>query len=53
MAEDCWKAHIGAGLHVTDASVNKLLGGIFDELELPVATDGHRRVLAVLACPRG
>ncbi len=40
---------IGRQLHVTDAAVNKHIGNIFSKLDLPVATDGHRRVLAVLA----
>jgi DNA-binding NarL/FixJ family response regulator len=53
MAEGRSNAYIGAKLHISDASVNKHIGGIFTKLELPVATDGHRRVLAVLAYLRG
>ncbi|MBW4702056.1 MULTISPECIES: response regulator transcription factor [unclassified Micromonospora] len=49
MAEGRSNAYIGAKLRVSDAAVNKHIGGIFNKLELPVATDGHRRVLAVLA----
>ncbi len=40
---------IGRQLYVTDAAVNKHIGNIFSKLDLPVTTDGHRRVLAVLA----
>ncbi|MEU8819849.1 response regulator transcription factor [Actinoplanes sp. NPDC048796] len=40
---------IGKRLHVTDAAVNKHIGNIFSKLDLPTTTDGHRRVLAVLA----
>ncbi|WIN00724.1 response regulator transcription factor [Actinoplanes oblitus] len=49
MAEGRSNAHIGAALHISDAGVNKHIGAIFTKLDLPVATDGHRRVLAVLA----
>lgn len=40
---------IAAQLFVSDAAVNKHIGNIFAKLDLPVATEGHRRVLAVLA----
>jgi DNA-binding NarL/FixJ family response regulator len=40
---------VGKRLHITDASVNKHIGNIFSKLDLPATTDGHRRVLAVLA----
>jgi DNA-binding NarL/FixJ family response regulator len=40
---------VGKRLHITDASVNKHIGNIFTKLDLPTTTDGHRRVLAVLA----
>ncbi|GGM25680.1 MULTISPECIES: response regulator transcription factor [Micromonospora] len=53
MAQGRSNAHIGAALHISDAAVNKHVGGIFNKLDLPVVTDGHRRVLAVLAYLRG
>ncbi|MGW1844451.1 LuxR C-terminal-related transcriptional regulator [Streptomyces sp. NPDC001966] len=40
---------IAAELFISDAAVNKHIGNIFAKLDLPVATEGHRRVLAVLA----
>ncbi|MFI5801600.1 LuxR C-terminal-related transcriptional regulator [Streptomyces sp. NPDC051561] len=40
---------IAAQLFVSEAAVNKHIGNIFTKLDLPVATEGHRRVLAVLA----
>ncbi|MFE7110883.1 response regulator [Streptomyces sp. NPDC057575] len=40
---------IAAELFISDAAVNKHIGNIFSKLDLPVATEGHRRVLAVLA----
>ncbi|OEJ35880.1 DNA-binding response regulator [Streptomyces subrutilus] len=42
-------AAIAAELFVSEAAVNKHIGNIFSKLDLPVATEGHRRVLAVLA----
>ncbi len=53
MAEGRSNTTIGARLHVSDAAVNKHIGSIFTKLDLPIATDGHRRVLAVLAFLRG
>jgi DNA-binding NarL/FixJ family response regulator len=53
MAQGHANATIGARLHVSDAAVNKHIGSIFTKLDLPVDTDGHRRVLAVLAFLRG
>lgn len=53
MAEGRSNATIGARLHISDAAVNKHIGNIFTKLDLPTATDGHRRVLAVLAYLRG
>ncbi|MEV6600155.1 response regulator transcription factor [Actinoplanes sp. NPDC051346] len=49
MAEGRSNATIGALLHISDAAVNKHIGNIFGKLDLPTTTDGHRRVLAVLA----
>jgi DNA-binding NarL/FixJ family response regulator len=53
MAEGRSNATIGALLHISDAAVNKHIGNIFGKLDLPTTTDGHRRVLAVLAFLRG
>jgi DNA-binding NarL/FixJ family response regulator len=53
MAEGHANATLGARLHISDAAVNKHIGSIFTKLDLPVAVDGHRRVLAVLAYLRG
>lgn len=53
MAEGRSNATVGARLHISDAAVNKHIGSIFAKLDLPVTTDGHRRVLAVLAFLRG
>jgi DNA-binding NarL/FixJ family response regulator len=49
MAEGRSNATVGRRLHITDAAVNKHIGSIFTKLGLPTTTDGHRRVLAVLA----
>ncbi|GAB3213574.1 response regulator [Marinactinospora thermotolerans] len=49
MAEGRTNASIAAHLFVSEAAVNKHIGNIFSKLDLPVDTDGHRRVLAVLA----
>lgn len=49
MAQGRSNGTIGKLLHVTDAAVNKHSGNIFSKLDLPTTTDGHRRVLAVLA----
>ena len=40
---------VAAELFISEAAVNKHIGNIFAKLDLPVATEGHRRVLAVLA----
>ncbi|WP_043514464.1 MULTISPECIES: response regulator transcription factor [unclassified Actinoplanes] len=53
MAQGHANTFIGATLTITDAAVNKHIGSIFTKLDLPVATEGHRRVLAVLAYLRG
>ncbi|MFE6777242.1 response regulator [Streptomyces sp. NPDC057702] len=49
MAEGLTNANLAARLFISDAAVNKHIGNIFQKLDLPVDTDGHRRVLAVLA----
>ncbi|WP_424217569.1 response regulator (plasmid) [Streptomyces sp. BI20] len=49
IAEGCSNSTLAARLFVSDAAVNKHIGNIFAKLDLPPATDGHRRVLAVLA----
>ncbi|GAA1024988.1 response regulator transcription factor [Amycolatopsis albidoflavus] len=48
MAQGGSNAAIAAQLSVTEAAVAKHIGNIFAKLELPVAPDTHRRVLAVL-----
>lgn len=49
MAEGRSNANLAARLFISEAAVNKHIGNIFSKLDLPVDTDGHRRVLAVLA----
>ncbi|MGW3497378.1 response regulator [Streptomyces sp. NPDC001020] len=49
MAEGRSNANLAAHLFVSEAAINKHIGSIFNKLDLPVYTDGHRRVLAVLA----
>ncbi|MGI5492932.1 response regulator [Microtetraspora malaysiensis] len=49
IAEGRSNASIARALVVTDAAVAKHIASIFTKLDLPPATDGHRRVLAVLA----
>ncbi|MFG1805075.1 response regulator [Streptomyces sp. NPDC049040] len=44
---------IARDLVVSDAAVGKHIGSILTKLDLPVADDTHRRVLAVLAFLRG
>ncbi|MEV4567190.1 response regulator transcription factor [Nonomuraea sp. NPDC049421] len=53
IAEGRANASIAAELHVTEAAVAKHIANIFAKLDLPPASDGHRRVLAVLAYLRG
>lgn len=48
MAEARSNAAIARSLTVTEAAVNKHISSIFTKLDLPVAWDDHRRVLAVL-----
>jgi DNA-binding NarL/FixJ family response regulator len=49
MAEGRSNAAIAAALFVTDKAVAKHTNSIFTKLDLPLAADDHRRVLAVLA----
>ncbi|MFF2330933.1 MULTISPECIES: response regulator [unclassified Streptomyces] len=49
MAEGRSNANLAAHLFISEAAINKHIGSIFNKLDLPVHTEGHRRVLAVLA----
>ncbi len=49
IAEGRSNASLAAHLFISEAAVNKHIGNIFNKLDLPVDTEGHRRVLAVLA----
>ncbi|WP_353945250.1 response regulator transcription factor [Streptomyces sp. HUAS MG91] len=49
IAEGQTNAGLAKSLFLSEAAVNKHIGNIFNKLDLPVDTDGHRRVLAVLA----
>ncbi len=49
IAEGHSNSTVAARLCVSDAAVNKHIGNIFSKLDLPTDTEGHRRVLAVLA----
>ncbi|MEU6393816.1 response regulator transcription factor [Streptomyces sp. NPDC046939] len=49
LAEGRSNGNIAAHLFLSEAAVNKHIGNIFAKLDLPVDTEGHRRVLAVLA----
>ncbi|MFF5115174.1 response regulator [Streptosporangium sp. NPDC000509] len=53
VAEGRSNAAIARALVVTEAAVSKHIAGILTKLDLPVAQDDHRRVLAVLAYLRG
>jgi DNA-binding NarL/FixJ family response regulator len=53
MAEGMSNAAIAETLVVTEAAVEKHIRHIFQKLELPPTTKGHRRVLAVLHHLRG
>ncbi len=53
MAEGHANAGIARHLVVSHAAVAKHVNSIFTKLDLPASTDGHRRVLAVLAYLRG
>ena len=43
---------IATHLGISDHALQRHVAGIFSKLELPVGSDGHRRVLAVLTCIR-
>nr|WP_203645472.1 response regulator transcription factor [Streptomyces sp. SID14478] len=49
VAEGRTNAGLAQHLFISEAAVNKHIGNIFNKLDLPVDTEGHRRVLAVLA----
>jgi serine/threonine-protein kinase PknK len=49
MAEARSNAGIAHRLWITDATVEKHVKSIFDKLQLPMAAEDHRRVLAVIA----
>ena len=49
MAEGRSNAAIAARLFITPKAVDKHANSIFTKLDLPVAADDNRRVLAVLA----
>jgi DNA-binding NarL/FixJ family response regulator len=53
MAEGMSNATIAESLVVTEAAVEKHIRRIFQKLDLPPTTKGHRRVLAVLTYLRG
>lgn len=53
MAEGRSNAAIAARMVVTDKAVGKHINNIFTKLDLPLAADDHRRVLAVLAWLQG
>ncbi len=48
MAEGCSNNGIASRLFITEGAVEKHVRGVLAKLQLPVAEDGHRRVLAVL-----
>jgi DNA-binding NarL/FixJ family response regulator len=53
MAEGRSNAAIAARLFVSEKAVSKHSNSIFTKLDLPVDSDDHRRVLAVLAYLKG
>jgi DNA-binding NarL/FixJ family response regulator len=48
MAEGRSNTAIAERLHLSNASIEKYITGIFGKLGLPPSPDDHRRVLAVL-----
>ena len=53
MAEGCSNAAIAERLVLTTGAIEKHIANILIKLRLPPSTDGHRRVLAVLAYLQG
>ena len=53
MAQGLSNPAIAHRLHVSVRAVEKHVTNIFDKLDLPVASDSDRRVLAVLRYLRG
>ena len=49
IAEGRSNAAIATALHITEKTVGKHIGSIFDKLGLPPSDDDNRRVRAVLA----
>lgn len=49
MAEGLSNSAVAARMFLTDRGVEKHVTSISQKLRLPVATDTHRRVLAVIA----
>lgn len=53
MAEGRSNASVAAALHVSEGTVSKHFGSILTKMDLSVTDETNRRVLAVLAYPRG
>jgi len=48
MAQGMANAPIAAALEISEHSLQRHIGSVFAKLDLPVSSEGHRRVLAVL-----